>query len=94
MEKIKMINKSTTRRNYMRLLEYDQEQDQLGRPSRARDNQARQKLTLNIDRSYHDVLKRICLIEGISKTEAIRRAINAYSEIFGDEVLFPGSTDF
>ena len=89
-----MINKSTTRRNYLRLLEYDQEQDQLGQLSRARGNQVRRKLTLNIDQSYHDVLTRICLIEGISKTEAVRRAINAYSEIFGDEVLFPGPTDF
>jgi hypothetical protein len=87
---MKMINKSTTRRNYLRLLEYEQE---LHAKLHLGELPDKKKLTLNIDRSYHDVVKRICLLEGISKTEAIRRAINIYSDLFGDDVLFPSHTD-
>ena len=78
-----MINKSTTQRNYKRLVEYDLEQQHAPHFEGAR------KATFNLDQSYQDVIKRISLIEGTTKTEVIRRALNAYSELFGDEVLFP-----
>ena len=81
-----MINRATTQRNYRRLVEYDESQN-MG----CEKEQGARKLTVNIDVSYHDVIKRLSLVEGISKTEVIRRAIDAYSEVFGDEVLFPSS---
>ena len=84
-----MINKATTRKNYLRLLEYDRQADELAQEL---GHKQLRKLTLNIDNSYHDVLSRIAIIEGISKTEAVRRAINFYSEVFGDDVLFPAPT--
>ena len=78
-----MINKSTTQRNYKRLVEYDLDQQHAPRFEGAR------KATFNLDQSYQDVIKRISLIEGTTKTEIIRRALDSYSEQFGDEVLFP-----
>ena len=81
-----MINKSTTQRNYRRLVEYDEAQQG------AEELAGTRKLTLNLDVSYHDILKRLALIEGTSKTEIIRRALNSYSEMFGDDVLFPSSS--
>ena len=82
-----MINKSTTRRNYMRLLEYDTHVNEL---ADAGHQDELRKMTLNIDWSYHDVVKRMALIEGITKTEVMRRAIDFFAESFGDDVLFPG----
>ena len=78
-----MINQSTTRRNYQRLINYDEQQ------RLSQESEGRRKLTLNIDLTFHDVVKRMAIIEGTTKTEIIRRAIDAYAELFGDELLFP-----
>ena len=81
-----MINHSTTQRNYKRLVEYDQLQQE------STPNEGRRKLTLNIDLTFHDVVKRMALIEGTTKTEIIRRAIDAYAELFGAELLYPSAS--
>jgi len=81
-----MINKLTTRRNYARLLEHDKAYRKRNRDYTDR---SLRKLTLNLDETYHDIITRVCLLEGISKVEAVRRAINHYSDTFGDETLFP-----
>ncbi len=81
-----MINKTTTQRNYKRLCDYDEQ------AARAEHTDVRKKLTLNLDLSFHDIVMRLALIEGTTKTEIIRRAINNYSELFGDELLFPTSS--
>ena len=81
-----MLNKSTTRRNTQQLLEYAH--NQLEDASGGQAKQLR-KMTLNIDWSSHDVVKRIAILEGVSKTEVMRRAINLYSDVFGDDLLYP-----
>ena len=47
------------------------------------------KLTAVLEREHHELLARISILEGISKTELIRRAIDAYANEIGMEVLFP-----
>ena len=83
-------NKATMRENYLRLLEYDREQKELRYElGQELGHKQLQKMTLKMERTYHDVLARCSLIEGISRTEVIRRAIDFYSNAIGDDVLFP-----
>ena len=80
-----MINKQKQTQNFRRLLDYDEQ-------TRRRDfaDDAR-KLTVQLEFSYHDVVKRIALLEGTTKTELMRRMVDFYAEQFSDDVLFPHS---
>ena len=57
-----MINRATTQRNYRRLVEYDESQN-MG----CEKEQGARKLTVNIDVSYHDVIKRLSLARYVER---------------------------
>jgi len=76
------MNKAALKANARRLVEYDQEQEP--------DNLVgSRKLTLRLEGSYHDLMNRVAIVEGTTRTEIIRRALDHYSKQFGDQVLFP-----
>jgi|TARA_R100000664_G_C2744695_1_gene132643 hypothetical protein len=76
------MNKATLQANARALFEYDQEQVQ-------DDMTERKKLTLRLERSYHDLMQRLAIVEGSSRTSIIRRALDHYSKQYPDQVLFP-----
>ena len=76
------MNKGSIRANARALFEYDQlyDQDEL---------EIRKKLTLRLESSYHDLMNRVSILEGTTRTEIIRRALDHYAKKYGDRVLFP-----
>ena len=97
-QRSRKMNKQTTKRNYRRLIDYDQlggqsENQQPPGQERSASNgtNVKKKLTLVLDLSYIDVLTRLKILEGTTMTEIVRRAVDAYADQFGDDVLFPAS---
>ena len=84
------MNKENARRNFRKLIAYDQVDEFSGHS--ATDKTLRKKLTLMLDLSYHDVLNRLKILEGTTKTEIIRRALEAYAESFPEGALYPVSS--
>ena len=76
------MNKATLQANARALFEYDLEQVQ-------EDLEGSKKLTLRLERSYHDLMQRLAIVEGSSRTSIIRRALDHYSNQYPDQVLFP-----
>jgi hypothetical protein len=76
------MNKATLQSNARALFEYDQEQDQ-------DDLVGSKKLTLRLEGSYHDLMNRLAIVEGTTRTSVIRRALDHYSNQYPDQVLFP-----
>ena len=77
------MNRATMEANYERLTQFK------GVGMEANETK---KLTADLGRDYHEVIARISILEGISKTELVRRALDAYASIIGDAVLFPELT--
>jgi hypothetical protein len=77
------MNNDTIRRNFKRLLEH------LSTTELGGQSQSNSKLTLKLDASYLDVLTRMKILEGTSKTELVRRALDAYAATFPEEALYP-----
>jgi hypothetical protein len=73
------MNKASMTENYKRLLKYRNK------------NAEPKKLTCVLPASYHELLERIIILEGISKTELVKRALDHYSDYFGGDVLFPAT---
>jgi hypothetical protein len=83
-------NKDLVRRNFRKLIAYDQVDEFGGQdPS---DRSLKKKLTLMLDLSYHDVLNRLKILEGTTKTEIVRRALDAYAEALPEGALYPVSS--
>ena len=76
------MNKSSVRANARALFEYDQLHDQ-------GELEQRKKLTLRLEGSYHDLMNRVSILEGTTRTEIIRRALDHYAKQYGDRILFP-----
>jgi len=76
------MNKGSIRANARALYEYAQlhDQDEL---------ELRKKLTLRLEGSYHDLMSRVAILEGTTRTEIIRRALDHYAKQYGDKILFP-----
>jgi|AJXC01.1.fsa_nt_gi hypothetical protein len=76
------MNRAAIVENTKRLLDYATKRDQEQEPETS-------KLTIRLNRTYHDVMRRLAILEGTNRTEIVRRALDHYSEQWGDEVLFP-----
>lgn len=79
------MNKGTQGENTRALIAYDiaAQQEQLEAIGE------RRKLTLNLKHQYHDVLERMALLQGKTKTAVVRQALDALAKHFGDDVLYP-----
>ena len=72
------MNEARLRENRKALIEYDQ----------AEDTALPKKLTLALPASYQDLLVRLAILNGTSKTEMIKKALDQLSIGFGDK-LYP-----
>lgn len=72
------MNEATIRENIKALIEYDQA-DERALPK---------KLTLALPTSYQDLLVRLSLLNGTSKTDIVKQALDQLSIDFGDR-LYP-----
>jgi|TARA_R110002124_G_scaffold222852_1_gene388237 hypothetical protein len=80
------MNKGTQGENTRNLIAYElaaQQEQQLT------DTGERRKLTLNLKHHYHDVLERMALLQGKTKTAVVRQALDVLATQFGDELLYP-----
>lgn len=76
------MNKATLQANARALFQYNLEHDQ-------DDLEGTRKLTLRLEGSYHDLMNRLAIVEGTTRTGVIRRALDHYSNQYPDQVLFP-----
>lgn len=76
------MNKLHFRENSKALLAYAQDEDRA----------IPKKLTLALPSSYQDLLIRMSLLNGSSKTDIVKQALDALSIRFGDNLFPRGST--
>jgi hypothetical protein len=74
-----MMNEATRRERVRSLIEYERPEDM---PV---------KLTVVLDDSYQEVIDRIGILQGESKSAVVRSALDCYAAQFGSSVLFPTS---
>jgi len=72
------MNTATQRENMKKLIEY-----QIATPGSG------SRLNLDIGMSYMDVLNRIAILQGTSKTQVIKDALDRIVEAYGEQILFP-----
>ena len=69
------MNKPTIQSNIAKLIELEHPTDG--------------KETFRLSGAYIDVLNRMAILQGTSKTAVVRQALDLLSEQFGDDVLWP-----
>ena len=47
------------------------------------------RLNMDLGEGYMDVLNRIAIIEGTSKTKIVKEALDRLADEYGEQVLFP-----
>ncbi len=75
------MNISLQTENAQRLVKYD--------ITGATAAKERRKITVELSEAYHEVLKRMALVQGKTKTAVVRQALDLLAEQMGEEVLFP-----
>jgi DUF1009 family protein len=75
------MNISLQTENAQRLVKYDITGDAAAKE--------RRKITVELSEAYHEVLKRMALVQGKTKTAVVRQALDLLAEQMGEEVLFP-----
>ena len=72
------MNKAARKKSIVKLLEYHMSpQRESGR------------LNMDLGAGYMDVLNRIAILEGTSKTSIVKEALDRLVEAYGEKVLFP-----
>ena len=74
------MNTAARANNIKKLLEYhlrSMKESQSGR------------LNMDLGEGYMDVLNRIAIIEGTSKTKIVKEALDRLADEYGEQVLFP-----
>jgi hypothetical protein len=77
-QRTKLMNEARIRENKKALIEYDQDTEKA----------LPKKLTLALPTSYQDLLVRMALLNGITKTDIVKQALDQLSIGFGDQ-LYP-----
>ena len=75
------MNDRLLQKNLNELLRHDDQEER-------NENKTGSKFNARLPYEYADLLTRISIIEGCSKTEAVKRALDAYTHGFR-KVLFP-----
>jgi hypothetical protein len=74
------MNTAARTNNIKKLLEYHLKSLQESQSGR---------LNMDLGEGYMDVLNRIAIIEGTSKTKIVKEALDRLAEEYGEQVLFP-----
>ena len=74
------MNTPARQQNIQRLIEYH---------LRSNDNESPSRLNMDLGSGYMDVLNRIAILEGATKTKIVKEAIDRLAEEYGEGVLFP-----
>ena len=75
------MNTTTTTLNIKSLIAHDGNQEVV--------KEEKRKLTILLPESYHDVIQRIALLTGNSKTATYKLAIDTLAASIGEDILFP-----
>lgn len=76
------MNEQMMRNNYQKLLEYHQDYQ-------LNPNTEPSRITIELTSEWADLLVRIVLLEGTSKTAVIRKALDTLADEIGSNVLYP-----
>jgi|MDTB01.2.fsa_nt_gb hypothetical protein len=76
------MNKGQQTENAQKLLAYDV-------ASKQDTDTEDKKLTCVLSHHYHDVLDRMAILTGKTKTAVVRQAIDELAKQFGEDVLYP-----
>jgi hypothetical protein len=76
------MNEQMMRNNYEKLLEYHQDYQ-------LNPNTEPSRITVELTPQWADLLVRIVLLEGTSKTAVIRKALDGLADQIGSNVLYP-----
>lgn len=76
------MNKQMMKNNYQKLLEYHQDYE-------LNPNTEPSRITIELAPEWTDLLVRIVLLEGTSKTAVIRKALDGLADEIGSKVLYP-----
>ena len=76
------MNRKEARGNLQRMREYIEE-------TRGMRLDERRKLTIALTTSYHDLLHRLAIVESDTRTGIVRKALDAYADTLGEEVIYP-----
>ena len=76
------MNEQMRRGNYEKLLEYHQDYE-LNPPTSS------SRFTIELTAEWTDLLVRISLLEGLTKTAVIRKALDGLADEIGSTVLYP-----
>jgi hypothetical protein len=76
------MNEQMMRNNYQKLLEYHQDYE-------LNPNTEPSRITIELTPEWADLLVRIVLLEGTSKTAVVRKALDGLADEIGSSVLYP-----
>lgn len=76
------MNEQMMRNNYQKLLEYHQDYE-------LNPNTEPSRITIELTPEWADLLVRIVLLEGTSKTAVVRKALDTLADEIGSSVLYP-----
>lgn len=74
------MNRGSQAENARKLLAYEMEE---------REDHGARKFTCELSQQYHDILERMSIIQGKTKTAVVRQALDELAKQFGDEILYP-----